>query len=360
MKSEASTTVAVRLTDVYKSFGKIKAVEQASFDVYKSEFLTLLGPSGCGKTTTLRIIAGLEEPDNGDVIIGEKRVNGIPPYKRKVSMVFQRHCLWPHMTVEENIAFGLKMKKEEPKRIKDKVAYFLKLVELPGFEDRRVTQLSGGQQQRVALARALAIEPSVLLLDEPLGQLDLKLREQMQIELRKIQKRTGVTTIYVTHDQGEALTMSDRIIVMNFGKIQQLGSPAEIYNKPQNKFVAYFIGKTNMLEGNVELVNSEKLIVRVLGKIIKSEGEVHSPGSCTVALKPERIEIASGYLRKENLFEGTIKDKIFRGNQIVYHIEVDNTILEVVTIFSQESDRYSIGYKVKIGWDAVDCRVISE
>ena len=215
----------------------------------RREFVTLLGPSGCGKTTTLRIIGGFEQPDSGDVFFDGKRLNDVPPYQREINTVFQRYALFPHLNVAENIAFGLHIKKLDRADIKRKTTEMLELVGLRGFENRDVTSLSGGQQQRVAIARALVCEPRVLLLDEPLGALDLKLRKDMQIELKRIQQRTGITFIYVTHDQEEALTMSDRVVVMNHGVIQQVGSPTDIYNEPVNAFVADFIGESNIING---------------------------------------------------------------------------------------------------------------
>mgnify|MGYP002288969982 CR=1 FL=1 len=220
-----------------------------SLDIKSREFVTLLGPSGCGKTTTLRIIGGFEQPDSGDVLFEGRRLNDVPPYRREINTVFQRYALFPHLNVAENIAFGLHIKKMNPAEIKLKTREMLSLVGLSGFEARDVTSLSGGQQQRVAIARALVCEPRVLLLDEPLGALDLKLRKDMQIELKRIQQRTGITFIYVTHDQEEALTMSDRIVVMNHGVIQQVGSPTDIYNEPENAFVADFIGESNIIDG---------------------------------------------------------------------------------------------------------------
>ena len=220
-----------------------------SLSIKRREFVTLLGPSGCGKTTTLRIIGGFEQPDSGDVFFDGKRLNDVPPYQREINTVFQRYALFPHLNVAENIAFGLHIKKLDRADIKRKTAEMLELVGLRGFENRDVTSLSGGQQQRVAIARALVCEPRVLLLDEPLGALDLKLRKDMQIELKRIQQRTGITFIYVTHDQEEALTMSDRVVVMNHGVIQQVGSPTDIYNEPVNAFVADFIGESNIIDG---------------------------------------------------------------------------------------------------------------
>ena len=239
----------VDLQNLKKEFDGTPVLRGISLSIKRREFVTLLGPSGCGKTTTLRIIGGFEQPDSGDVFFDGKRLNDVPPYQREINTVFQRYALFPHLNVAENIAFGLHIKKLDHADIKRKTAEMLELVGLRGFENRDVTSLSGGQQQRVAIARALVCEPRVLLLDEPLGALDLKLRKDMQIELKRIQQRTGITFIYVTHDQEEALTMSDRVVVMNHGVIQQVGSPTDIYNEPVNAFVADFIGESNIIDG---------------------------------------------------------------------------------------------------------------
>ncbi|MBO5131254.1 MAG: ABC transporter ATP-binding protein, partial [Romboutsia sp.] len=239
----------IELRNLSKTYEDNKVLDNLSLDIKRNEFLTLLGPSGCGKTTTLKIIAGFEYADEGNVLFEEKDITDLPPNERQINTVFQKYALFPHMNIYENIAFGLKIKKLPKDEIDRKVKEMLKLVALEGFEKRRVESLSGGQQQRVAIARALVNEPKVLLLDEPLGALDLKLRKEMQTELKKIQKKLGITFIFVTHDQEEALTMSDKIIVMNKGKIQQMGTPQDIYNEPENSFVAKFIGESNIFDG---------------------------------------------------------------------------------------------------------------
>jgi len=239
----------VDLIDIRKEFDDEPVLKGISLSIRNREFVTLLGPSGCGKTTTLRIIGGFETPDSGDVLFDGKRLNDVPPYKREVNTVFQRYALFPHLNVAENIAFGLRIRNIHEKDIQRKIQEMLELVGLRGFEKRNTTSLSGGQQQRVAIARALVNQPRVLLLDEPLGALDLKLRKDMQIELKRIQQSTGITFLYVTHDQEEALTMSDRVVVMNHGSIQQVGSPTDIYNEPENAFVADFIGESNIIDG---------------------------------------------------------------------------------------------------------------
>ncbi|MBE6750404.1 MAG: ABC transporter ATP-binding protein [Ruminococcaceae bacterium] len=239
----------VELKDISVSFDDELVLDGLNLEIKDKEFITLLGPSGCGKTTTLRLIAGFLEPDSGEIIFENKKINGVPAYKRQVNTIFQRYALFPHLNVYENIAFGLRVKKLPEKEIKEKVSEMLSLVNLSGLEKRSIDTLSGGQQQRIAIARAIANHPKVLLLDEPLAALDLKLRKDMQKELKKIQQQLGITFIFVTHDQEEALTMSDRVVVMDNGKIQQIGTPQDIYNEPQNAFVADFIGESNIVDG---------------------------------------------------------------------------------------------------------------
>lgn len=243
--------VIIDLKNISIKLGDAQILENLNMYIRDKEFITLLGPSGCGKTTTLRIIAGFLEPDSGEVIFEDKVINGVPPHKRQVNTIFQRYALFPHLNVYENIAFGLRIKKMKEKEIKETVTEMLKLVNLSGFERRNINSLSGGQQQRVAIARALAVKPRVLLLDEPLGALDLKLRKDMQVELKNIQQRLGITFIYVTHDQEEALSMSDTVVVMDGGVIQQIGTPQDVYNEPKNAFVADFIGESNILDGKM-------------------------------------------------------------------------------------------------------------
>ena len=239
----------IELKNVSVAFYGQQIIENMNLYIRDKEFITFLGPSGCGKTTTLRMIAGFQEPDSGEVIFDGKVINGVPPHKRQLNTIFQRYALFPHLNVYENIAFGLRLKKTPEKEIKEAVTEMLSLINLKGFERRNIASLSGGQQQRVAIARALVVKPRVLLLDEPLGALDLKLRKDMQVELKNIQQRLGITFIYVTHDQEEALSMSDTIVVMDSGVIQQIGTPTDIYNEPKNAFVADFIGESNIIEG---------------------------------------------------------------------------------------------------------------
>ena len=278
-----------------------------SLDIKSREFVTLLGPSGCGKTTTLRIIGGFEQPDSGDVLFEGRRLNDVPPYRREINTVFQRYALFPHLNVAENIAFGLHIKKMNPTEIKLKTREMLSLVGLSGIEQRDVKKISCGQQQRVAIARALVCEPRVLLLDEPLGALDLKLRKDMQIELKRIQQRTGITFIYVTHDQEEALTMSDRIVVMNHGVIQQVGSPTDIYNEPENAFVADFIGESNIIDGvmledrKVEFCDREFECV--------DSGFGHNI-PVDVVIRPEDLRLVYA---GDGLLQGVVESIVFKG-----------------------------------------------
>ena len=278
-----------------------------SLDIKSREFVTLLGPSGCGKTTTLRIIGGFEQPDSGDVLFDGRRLNDVPPYRREINTVFQRYALFPHLNVAENIAFGLHIKKMNPAEIKLKTREMLSLVGLSGFEARDVTSLSGGQQQRVAIARALVCEPRVLLLDEPLGALDLKLRKDMQIELKRIQQRTGITFIYVTHDPEEALTMSDRIVVMNHGVIQQVGSPTDIYNEPENAFVADFIGESNIIDGVMLEDRKVEFCDREFECVDSGFGH-NTP--VDVVIRPEDLRLVYA---GDGLLQGVVESIVFKG-----------------------------------------------
>lgn len=300
----------IRLDNISKSYGDNEVLDELTLTVEENQFVTLLGPSGCGKTTTLRIIGGFEKPDQGRVYFDGKDITDLPPNMRPLNTVFQNYALFPHMTVGENIAFGLKVSGKSDQYIKDKVKYALKLVNLKGFENRKITQLSGGQQQRIAMARAIVNEPKVLLLDEPLGALDLKLRQEMQYELVRLKKELGITFIYVTHDQEEALTMSDKVVVMNDGYIQQEGTPEQIYNEPENAFVADFIGDSNIIPGRMV----EDRLVEIKGvkfPCIDGAENGFRPGQrVDVVIRPEDIEIRP---YGEGLFNGTITSKLFIG-----------------------------------------------
>ncbi|QXM07189.1 spermidine/putrescine ABC transporter ATP-binding protein [Crassaminicella indica] len=306
----------IELNDVFKTFEDKEVLCGINLCIKPKEFVTLLGPSGCGKTTTLRIIGGFEHATAGDVYFEGKKINEIPPFKRQINTVFQKYALFPHLNVFENIAFGLKIKKIEKSLIEQKVKAMLKLVNLEGFENRRIDSLSGGQQQRIAIARALVNEPKVLLLDEPLGALDLKLRKEMQIELKKIQQRVGITFIYVTHDQEEALTMSDRVVVMSEGYIQQIGKPQDIYDEPVNQFVADFIGEGNILGGFM----LKDFCVKVEDKILPCVDKGFTKNEAVdVLVRPEDIEIVKA---DEGMIKGKVTSVIFKG--VHYEIEVQD------------------------------------
>lgn len=297
----------IDLKNISKEYGGVTVLDDISLFIRKNEFLTLLGPSGCGKTTTLRIIGGFEEPTAGKVIFDEKDITKLPSYKRQINTVFQKYALFPHMNIADNIAFGLKIKKLAKAEIDKKVKEMLRLVNLEGFENRPIDSLSGGQQQRVAIARALVNEPEVLLLDEPLGALDLKLRKEMQTELKSMQQRVGITFIYVTHDQEEALTMSDTIAVMDKGKIQQIGSPVDIYNEPKNAFVAKFIGESNIIDA----VMKKDFVVEFGDKEFQCVDKGFDKlEAVDVVIRPEDIEIVSV---ENSMWDGVVESVTFKG-----------------------------------------------
>lgn len=307
--------VLIRLLGVSKAFDGETVLDNVCLDIHDKEFITLLGPSGCGKTTTLRIIGGFESPDAGEVYFDGKKINDLPPYKRLVNTVFQKYALFPHLNVYENVAFGLRLKKLPEAEIKTRVQEMLAMVNLKGFEHRHVTTLSGGQQQRVAIARALVNQPRVLLLDEPLGALDLKLRKDMQNELKKIQRATGITFIYVTHDQEEALSMSDTVVVMAEGRIQQIGTPVDIYNEPVNAFVADFIGESNIVDGVME----EDFRVNFSGHTFVCVDQGFAKNETVdVVIRPEDVDVVPV---ERGMLTGTVFSVTFKGDY--YEIIVD-------------------------------------
>lgn len=337
----------ISLKGVTKNFDDQQVLRGIDLNIYENEFLTLLGPSGCGKTTILRIIAGFEEPSAGELLFNGIDIAKVPPYKREINTVFQKYALFPFLNVYDNIAFGLNIKKENKSIIEQKVKRMLKLVGLEGFEKRDVTLLSGGQQQRVAIARALVNEPKVLLLDEPLGALDAKLRKEMQVELKKIQQEVGITFIFVTHDQEEALSMSDTVVVMNNGKIQQIGTPVDIYNEPENRFVADFIGESNIIEGNMIrdcLVKFDGYEFECVDKGFKENEEIE------VVLRPEDIEIVSPENAK---LRGVIKSIVFKG--VHYEIMVQ-TALRKYKIHT--TDIFEVGREVGLTLEKEDIHVM--
>ncbi|CDZ74901.1 Spermidine/putrescine import ATP-binding protein PotA [Peptoniphilus sp. ING2-D1G] len=328
--------ILINLVNINKSFGDNVVLKDFNLKIKRNEFLTLLGPSGCGKTTILRIIGGFESPDSGQVIFEGHDITTLPPYERQINTVFQKYALFPHLNVYNNIAFGLKIKKLDNKIIQEKVKAVLEIVNLRGFEKRDIESLSGGQQQRVAIARALVNEPDVILLDEPLGALDLKLRQEMQIELKKIQNQVKSTFIYVTHDQEEALTMSDTIVVMNYGKIQQIGTPIDIYNEPKNAFVADFIGESNIIDGimledyKVKFLDNE---FECVDKGFESNEDVE------IVIRPEDVQL----VKSHGALKGIVISNIFKG--VHYEMEVD---IEGYIMLIQSTQSSEIGEEVEM------------
>ena len=310
-------SVIVSLRDIVVEFDGQRILDGLNLDIHDKEFVTLLGPSGCGKTTTLRLIAGFLEPNAGQVLLKGEDITGVPPYKRPVNTVFQKYALFPHLNVFENVAFGLRLKKLPEETIRPKVLEMLETVGLRGFERRSINQLSGGQQQRVAIARSLVNQPRVLLLDEPLGALDLKLRKEMQLELKRLQREMNITFVYVTHDQEEALTMSDTVVVMNKGNIQQIGSPQDIYNEPRNAFVAKFIGDSNIVDGIME----KDFLVSFGGQEFACVDRGFKPREpVQVVIRPEDVDIVPPSAGK---LTGLVREVIFKGVHFEMHVDVE-------------------------------------
>lgn len=315
----------IELRGVTKRFDRVVAVDSVSLVVEEGEFFSLLGPSGCGKTTTLRMIAGFTPPTSGRIFIGDQDVTGLPPHRRDTGMVFQHYALFPHKTIFDNVAFGLRMRGQPEPVVREKVERVLEMVALPGLGHRMPSQLSGGQQQRVALARAIVIEPRVLLFDEPLGALDKKLRTQMQFELRALQRRLGITAIHVTHDQEEALTLSDRIAVMHRGRIAQVGTPREIYEQPHDVFVADFIGGANFLPGRVVGSEGDRAVVEAAGARLRvpSARPLGQAEGVVVAIRPEKIHLVTGDGGADgNRLTGTIAAVTYVGEAIIFHLDL--------------------------------------
>ena len=345
------TSEAIRFENVTKRFGEGVAVKGLDISIRQGEFFSLLGPSGCGKTTTLRMVAGFEQPSEGRIYLEGDPVEEVPPYHRNVNTVFQSYALFEHLNVEDNVAFGLKRRKVESGEIKERVREALQLVQLTGREDSKPRELSGGQKQRVALARALVNRPAVLLLDEPLGALDLKLRKQMQVELKGIQREVGITFLYVTHDQEEALAMSDRIAVMDAGEVQQCGTPEEVYEKPRGPFVAGFIGISNLLPGTVE--NGGVRLASGTQCAAAVPAEVASGTAVQLSVRPEKIwldELEDGMVS----VDGTIVERVYVGTTTQVIVELSPGVrlvaLEQNTARARSDDRWEIGDRVKLGW----------
>ncbi len=351
--------VAVRLAQIVKRFGDVVAVDHVDLEVRDGEFFSLLGPSGCGKTTTLRMIGGFEQPTSGVIELQGRDVTWLPPYRRNVNTVFQNYALFPHLTIFDNVAFGLRRRGVANAEVRRRVGEMLELVELPGYDKRKPAQISGGQAQRVALARALINRPAVLLLDEPLGALDLKLRKQMQVELKRIQQEVGITFIYVTHDQEEAMTMSDRIAVMNRGRYEQLADPESLYERPATRFVAGFLGVSNLLEGRNDGSSGGFAVIRLAddARIRVPAALVNGSATIEIGVRPEKIRLSGSdetLPAGANVLHGVIRDASYLGVSTQYIVEARGGAL--VTVYEQNVERatraelWAAGEKVVMSW----------
>jgi spermidine/putrescine transport system ATP-binding protein len=362
MTERADGAPEIRLTDLAKHFRDVRAVDGVSLDIGAGEFFSLLGPSGCGKTTTLRMIGGFELPTSGRIELRGRDVTNDPPDKRPVNMVFQNYALFPHLDVGENIAFGLRRRNVDKADIKRRVHEALDLVHLAGYEKRKPNQLSGGQQQRVALARALVNRPNVLLLDEPLGALDLKLRKQLQVELKRVQAEVGITFVYVTHDQEEALTMSDRIAVMNRGQVEQLGTPEELYERPTTRFVADFIGTTNLLTGAVERTDASTALIRLEGGdtcVVAGRG-LAVGATVELSVRPESVLIkaANGSSPGPEPIRGQVEQVAYLGGNVQYQVRTSGG-LSITALAPKTGQRLPVGSDVDVVWPPAEALVLA-
>ena len=360
----------VRFVGVEKSYdGVTRVVDDLDLDIERGEFLTLLGPSGSGKTTTLMLLAGFEAPTGGEILLEGKSLSNLPPHQRNIGMVFQNYALFPHMSVADNIGFPLSVRAVPPAELAARVERALDMVQLSGFGARRPAQLSGGQQQRVAVARALVFEPKLILMDEPLGALDKQLREQMQLEIRRLHQRLGVTMVYVTHDQSEALTMSDRIAVFHRGRIQQLDTPKQMYEYPKNAFVARFIGENNRLVGSTESTTGDRCTIRIRGSDTRIEGTLVEPvpdgGAVTVSLRPERVQIQlAGHTingRRGCSLAGTLREIVYLGDHVRARVALNGS--EEFTVKRPIGEAHAIpdvGAAVEMVWEPEHCRVFAQ
>ncbi|PQO24085.1 spermidine/putrescine ABC transporter ATP-binding protein [Rhodobacteraceae bacterium WD3A24] len=363
MVAEGHSDAFVAFERVQKSYdGETLVVKDLNLQIGKGEFLTMLGPSGSGKTTCLMMLAGFETATFGDILLGGKPINHIPPHKRGIGMVFQNYALFPHMTVGENLSFPLEVRSMGKSEREDKIRRALDMVQMGDFAGRRPAQLSGGQMQRIALARALVFEPELVLMDEPLGALDKNLRERMQFEIKHIHENLGVTVVYVTHDQTEALTMSDRIAVFDDGRIQQLATPDDLYERPENAFVAAFIGENNTLKGKVEKIEGDTCHValddgsRVKALRVFVEGE---GARTTLSLRPERVRVDVKEGAADTVLEGTVKERIYLGDHIRVRMDVAGNDEFVVKVPNTSGERhFKLGEKVAVGWAKEDCRAL--
>jgi spermidine/putrescine transport system ATP-binding protein len=364
--TEQAAPPEIRLVDLTKDFREVRAVDTVSLDIRAGEFFSLLGPSGCGKTTTLRMIGGFELPTAGRIELRGRDVTTEPPDKRPVNMVFQNYALFPHLDVHENIAFGLRRKGIDRDETKRRVGAALELVHLAGYDKRKPNQLSGGQQQRVALARALVNQPNVLLLDEPLGALDLKLRKALQIELKRIQTEVGITFVYVTHDQEEALTMSDRIAVMRSGQVEQLGSPEELYERPRTRFVADFIGTSNLLTGSVESIDGTTAIVRLTtgeACLTTSSQSVRVGSAVELSVRPEAVVLhgrnGTAPSTKPGVIPASVEQVAYLGGNVQYLVRSEGG-LSITVLAPKTAERLTVGGVVDITWSPGDALVLAE
>jgi spermidine/putrescine transport system ATP-binding protein len=358
---EPERKVAVELSGVTKRFGEFVAVDDLTLEIYEGQFFSLLGPSGCGKTTTLRMIAGFEEPTEGEIRVAGEQMRGVPPYRRPVNTVFQSYAIFPHLNVFDNVAFGLRRAGIKGEELRQRVTEACAMVQLQGFEKRKPNALSGGQQQRVALARALVNRPKVLLLDEPLGALDLKLRKEMQLELKSLQHEVGITFIYVTHDPEEALTMSDGIAVMNEGRVQQAADPNTLYELPRNRFVANFIGQTNVFSGTVESVDADRVTLRTGGgtrvkAVTREEIEVEAGAEAQATVRPEKVRFGGA---GDNIVSAVIQQIVYLGVSTQYIAELPDG--ETLVLYQQNTEDAAgpgVGDEVQVAWDARNCLVL--
>lgn len=350
----------IQLDQVKKSFGELTAVNGVSYTIEDGEFFVIVGPSGCGKSTTLRMVAGFEGPTTGEISLTGAPINNLAPEDRDIRMVFQDYALFPHMSVRENLTFGLKMNGIESSKYDERVSSVLDLVGLPGVEDATPDELSGGQQQRVALARALILEPDVLLLDEPLSNLDKKLRDRMQVELKRIQRETGVTAIHVTHNQAEALSLADRVCIMNDGSVEQIGPPEEVYYHPANRFVADFLGDSNLLPISVNQTAADGVQLNVKGTSLTFHAEEGISGGTTLFFRPEHVVVSDQPASDSgpNVFKATVQNQLFTGSKIKYKVELttDTSETPVLTVYSQ--DKWTVGESVWITVPQAEVRLL--
>ena len=363
MTLPSDDSAEIRLIGLEKRFGAVRAVDGVSIDVRAGEFFSLLGPSGCGKTTTLRMIGGFEVPTAGKILLRGRDITHDPPDRRPVNMVFQNYALFPHLDVGDNIAFGLRRRNVDRREIRLRVAEALDLVGLAGYEPRRPNQLSGGQQQRIALARALVNHPTVLLLDEPLGALDLKLRKRLQIELKRIQAEVGITFVYVTHDQEEALTMSDRIAVMHAGRVEQIGAPEELYDRPTTRFVADFIGTTNLLAGAVEATDPHGTLIRLKGgeACIVDNAGLRIGGTVELSIRPESIVLKASNGSAASAVEGMhgmVEQVAYLGGNVQYQVRTRGG-LAITALAPKAGERFPVGSDVDIVWSPAEALVLA-